>query len=65
MVELVQSPEQRAFRPGLNYLCPSFKHFFGHTAPAFRRMAHLVRSGSYADEIMAEVAADPSFRSAP
>ena len=24
---------------GLNYLCPSYKRFFGHTAPAFRRMA--------------------------
>jgi uncharacterized protein len=93
MVELVQSPKQRAFgqdkldslprycrecdvrfachggcpkdrfrttpdgEPGLNYLCPSFKHFFGHTTPAFRRMAQLVRTGHYADEIMAEAMA--------
>jgi uncharacterized protein len=42
--------------PGLNYLCPSFKHFFGHTAPVFRRMAELLRAGRYADEIMQEVA---------
>ena len=41
---------------GLNYLCPSYKHFFGHTAPAFRRMAELLRAGRYADEIMQEVA---------
>jgi uncharacterized protein len=39
---------------GLNYLCPSFKHFFGHTHPTFARMAELLRAGRYADEIMAE-----------
>src|SRR6266576_1810674 len=38
--------------PGLNYLCPSFKHFFGHTRPALRRMAALLRAGRFADEIM-------------
>jgi uncharacterized protein len=43
--------------PGLNYLCPSFKHYFSHTAPAFARMAELLRVGRHADEIMAEVAA--------
>jgi len=50
--------------PGLNYLCPSFKHFFGHTTPAFRRMTQLVRSGRDAEEIMAEVAAEGPARSA-
>jgi uncharacterized protein len=42
--------------PGLNHLCPSFQHFFRHTAPAFGRMAALLRAGRFADEIMAEVA---------
>ena len=43
--------------PGLNYLCPSFTNFFTHTSPAFARMAELLRSGRYADEILGEVAA--------
>jgi uncharacterized protein len=43
--------------PGLNYLCPSFQHFFRHTRPAFARMAQLLRAGRFADEIMAEYAA--------
>jgi uncharacterized protein len=43
--------------PGLNYLCPSFQRFFGHTTGAFGRMADLLRAGRHADEIMAEVAA--------
>jgi uncharacterized protein len=45
--------------PGLNYLCPSYKNFFAHTRPAFTRMAELLRAGRYADEIMAEYAAQP------
>lgn len=28
--------------PGLNYLCPSFKRFFGHVNPAMRLMAELL-----------------------
>ena len=47
-------PEHADGEPGLNYLCPSYKHFFSHTRPAFSRMAALVRAGRYADEIMAE-----------
>ena len=38
--------------PGLNHLCDGYKQFFRHSEPAMRRMADLVRSGRYADEIM-------------
>jgi uncharacterized protein len=31
--------------PGLNYLCPSYKHFFAHTSKAMRLMAKLLRDG--------------------
>lgn len=31
-------------QPGLNYLCPSYHHFFTHTAPTLRHMAHTIRS---------------------
>jgi uncharacterized protein len=40
--------------PGLNHLCPSYLRFFGHTGPAMRRMAELLRAGRSADEIRAE-----------
>ncbi len=32
-----------AGEPGLNYLCPGYKLFFGHTAPAMRFMAEQLR----------------------
>jgi uncharacterized protein len=38
--------------PGLNHLCDGYKRFFGHSEPAMRTMADLVRRGRYADEIM-------------
>ena len=38
--------------PGLNHLCAGYLRFFRHSEPAMRRMAELVRSGRYADEIM-------------
>ena len=89
MVELLASPQQRAFgdakrstlpqycldcdvrfacngecpknrftltpdgEPGLNYLCPGYKAFFGHIGGPMRMMADLVRNGRYADEVMA------------
>jgi uncharacterized protein len=88
MVELLASPEQRAFgqakrdtlprycvdcevrfacngecpknrftltpdgEPGLNYLCPGYKAFFGHIDGPMRLMADLLRRGRYADEVM-------------
>jgi uncharacterized protein len=38
--------------PGLNYLCASYKQFFNHIDQPMRMMAHLLRSGHYADEVM-------------
>lgn len=42
--------------PGLNYLCAGYKEFFTHIDGPMRLMADLVRSGRYADEIMAILA---------
>ena len=36
---------------GLNYLCPSYKEFFGHIDGAMRLMAGLRRQGRFADEV--------------
>jgi uncharacterized protein len=38
--------------PGLNYLCAGYKQFFNHIDQPMRMMAHLLRSGHYADEVM-------------
>ncbi len=38
--------------PGLNHLCDGYLQFFRHSGPAMGRMARLVSSGRYADEIM-------------
>jgi uncharacterized protein len=38
--------------PGLNYLCPGYKVFFGHTAPAMRFMAEQLRSRRAPAQIM-------------
>jgi uncharacterized protein len=39
--------------PGLNYLCAGYLSFFHHVDGPMRLMADLLRSGRYADEIMA------------
>jgi uncharacterized protein len=88
LVELLASPEQRAFgrakrdtlpryclecdvrfacngecpknrfaltpdgEPGLNYLCPGYKTFFGHIGGPMKLMADLLRRGRFADEVM-------------
>jgi uncharacterized protein len=31
--------------PGLHYLCPSYKAFFGHIRPAMEAMCQLLRAG--------------------
>ena len=38
--------------PGVSYLCPGYKKFFGHITPAMERMAALVRAGRPAADIM-------------
>lgn len=38
--------------PNLNYLCAGYKQFFTHIDRPMRRMAQLLRSGRYADEVM-------------
>lgn len=38
--------------PGLNYLCAGYKAFFTHIDQPMRMMAHLLRQGRYADEVM-------------
>lgn len=37
---------------GLNYLCAGYKAFFTHIDPQMKAMAHLIRQGRFADEIM-------------
>ncbi len=46
---ILQTPDGE---PGLNWLCSGLKAFFEHTEPAMRKMAELLKSGRYADEIM-------------
>lgn len=41
-----------AGNPGLNYLCPSYKHFFTHVGPYMEYMVHLLRQRRPAAEIM-------------
>jgi len=43
--------------PGLNHLCPGYRRFFAHSAPALRRMAELHRAGLPPAQIMHERAA--------
>ena len=42
--------------PGLHYLCPSYLAYFHHVDSPMRFMAAKLRSGGYADEVMAWVA---------
>ena len=42
--------------PGLHYLCPSYKAFFAHVDKPMRYMAGALRSGRYADDVMAWMA---------
>jgi uncharacterized protein len=49
--------------PGLNYLCPGYKLFFGHIGGPMSLMADLLRRGRYADEIMGLLAS--AERNAP
>ncbi len=42
-------------KPGLNYLCPSYKRFFKHVDPAMKAMGRLLRQRKPAADIMALV----------
>ena len=39
-------------KPGLNYLCPGFKHFFEHVRPSMERMLALIDKGKPVSLIM-------------
>lgn len=52
-------PKDRVNRPGapagLNYLCPSYQHFFHHIRPAMAAMCDLLRAGRAPSEFMSAV----------
>jgi uncharacterized protein len=41
--------------PGLNYLCPAYKHFFRHIDPAMQAMVRLIRQGRAPAELMTQL----------
>ena len=45
---------------GLNYLCAGYRMFFNHIDGPMRRMAGLLQSGRFADEIMTIEAGAPA-----
>jgi uncharacterized protein len=48
--------------PGLHYLCPSYKAFFGHIRPAMDAMVGLLRVGRAPAEMVARYAAEDARR---
>jgi uncharacterized protein len=48
--------------PGLHYLCPSYKAFFGHIRPAMDAMCALLRAGRAPSELVARYAAEDAGR---
>jgi uncharacterized protein len=48
--------------PGLHYLCPSYKTFFGHVRPAMDAMCELLRAGRAPAELVARNAAEDGRR---
>jgi uncharacterized protein len=48
--------------PGLHYLCPSYKAFFGHIRPAMDAMCQLLRVGRAPSELVQRYVADDSRR---
>jgi uncharacterized protein len=49
-------------QPGLHYLCPSYKAFFGHIRPAMDAMCTLLRAGRAPSELIQQYAAADSRR---
>ena len=48
--------------PGLHFLCPSYKAFFGHIRPAMDSMCQLLRAGRAPSELVTQYAAADSRR---
>ncbi|MGE5292956.1 MAG: SPASM domain-containing protein [Micromonosporaceae bacterium] len=48
--------------PGLHYLCPSYKAFFGHIRPAMAAMCELLRADRAPSELVRQYAAADSRR---
>jgi uncharacterized protein len=48
--------------PGLNYLCPSYKAFFGHVGPAMDEMVELLRADRAPSQLTARYAAEDARR---
>jgi uncharacterized protein len=48
--------------PGLHYLCPSYKAFFGHIRPAMDQMVELLRADRAPSEMVARSAAEDARR---
>ncbi|MGE5288944.1 MAG: hypothetical protein ACM3ML_17445 [Micromonosporaceae bacterium] len=44
-VTISSNPPTPDGEPGLHYLCPSYKAFFGHIRPAMNAMCELLRAG--------------------
>jgi uncharacterized protein len=48
--------------PGLHYLCPSYKAFFGHVRPTMDAMCELLRAGRAPSEMVGRYAAEDAKR---
>ena len=48
--------------PGLHYLCPRYKAFFGHIRPATAAMCQLLQAGRAPSEPVSQCAAEDSRR---
>lgn len=48
--------------PGLHYLCPRYKAFFGHIRPATAAMCQLLQAGRAPSELVSQCAAEDSRR---
>ncbi|HEX6844467.1 MAG TPA: SEC-C metal-binding domain-containing protein, partial [Actinomycetota bacterium] len=48
--------------PGLHYLCPSYKAFFGHIRPTMDAMCDLLRADRAPAELVATFAAEDAAR---
>lgn len=49
-------------QPGLHYLCPSYKAFFGHIEPVMRQMCDLLKSDRAPSELVGRYAAQDARR---